>query len=171
MENRNDRLVMVDSCVFIEIILQQPLSAKCEDQLNLIRKQERKVCVSMEILYEIMIKIYEDIEEEIKERNPTLNNSSEKLRIQTLNGHLSILKKLLDGATVVSVSADYPEIRNKCNDIRVDNCIRGERDKINISTAIDNKCIEFVTKDSKIYEERKKIKAYSNNILEVYLIK
>lgn len=164
------RLVMVDSCILLEIILHQSLSSQCQDKINLIKQMNYKICVNMEILYEVMTSIHKNIDEDISNLNCTINDNEDNIRVQLFNGHISILKTLLNDAHLIGEGANYNEIRAKCNTLRIDNKIRANRDRTHIATAISNNCIEFVTKDRGIFEEKRAIKELSLGKLEISYI-
>jgi hypothetical protein len=158
---------MVDSCVFIEIILNQPNSILAE---NLIEEYNdcAKLGVTITILREVLLKIEKEIEnignqtyslEEYRTRN--VESKRKELYDQT--------EELLSKCFLINPYTEHENAYNftrGIDSVRFDDK-RADRDKKNIFAAMTQEFDYFITFDGAIKHEKNKIKGISRNKLEI----
>ncbi len=164
------KLVMVDSCVLLSAILEEGLTAKCQDSLNCyLKNNQYKLCFTPIVITEVINKIFKESEKELQDRRPTLNPFSEKIKWDNITSHLAAFSEISKNYKVLYFNeGDYLDVLDKTKKLRLG--INIDKDRINIATAISHNCSEFITIESNIWKERNAIQHISNGKLEIVRI-
>ena len=171
-----ERKIMVDACIFLEIILQQTLTAECEEEIQSIRNKKDILCVTPEIIHEIMKGIESGVEIDIESTDFVRPEKKEKRKRELFFNHLETFKRLLHLGGRILFLGDGLNPKtcfDECvEQIRLSGGPRGLWDRIHIASAISNKCVEFITKDGPIGNKgnRRAIRLLSGGKMEVILI-
>jgi len=174
IEKTEKEKVMVDSCVFLRILLDEAGTDKCQEELERIKEENKQMCVTLGIIYEIIKGLEEDIEKEVNTLNPIINQKREKIRRERLFDHLGTLRKLTQEGSILFLEdgKNPKETWEKCmTHLRIGGKNRGGWDRLHLAIAISNSCSEFITVDGSIKNEERNISSLSNNLLKVILIK
>src|SRR3989344_6330098 len=164
MENKE----MVDACVFLAAILDEPLTSKCNEYFKEI--PERKICITPIIIEEVIRKLREDVKKDDMTSKSTLTHKGKKIERDTLQAHLQVFFKLITSAELLLPRGNYQKYFEECKSLRLGDGIN-DMDQTNISLTIDNNCAEFVTTDKNIWEDSKKIKRINDSNINIRLIK
>ena len=166
MNSNKKDLVVIDSCIFEEIILEQPLTEKCQKAIQEIKDSKKQICITSIIIYEIIKRINEEVDKRNPESSFSLRASAKGYRKKDLERFLNAFKELAkDSKLIWAGGKNFKDILDNC-DLRIET-----NDRFNLAIAISNYCSEFITKDSGIKDEKRKIKEISKNRLMISFIK
>jgi len=166
------KLIILDSCVYLNIILEDNLSISCNEIINKIKEdKEVRGAITPIIIEEVIRKIREHIEEDKLVKNSKIKLKGDKIKKEILNSNLSLFFNLIKDFDFLlpKNTKEYQQILYECFTLRL-GYGRNDMDQINLSIAICNNCNKFITTEKNIYNERKKIKKISRNGMEIELI-
>jgi len=167
MENNpNSNFVFVDSCIIEEIIFMQPLYEKCQDVLRSLNENEKKLCFSPVVIFEITEEINSKSLKENPDNSAVRIDRAKKNRREALNKFLISFKTLCSKYELLWPESSFSSIYEKCSS----NSRIEPNDNLNLAIAISNGCASFLTKDQKIKDSEKGIKEISKNELKIIFI-
>ena len=139
--------VMVDSNIFLEILLEQSGTEKCENILNELKEDFANCFVTPIIIKEIMDKIEEEIN---SQREPSLITTKIKLKSNELSRLLFHFHRLVMGMSVDFPGKDFGNILCEC----MTRMHVGKRDKVNMAFALAGDFNFFITCDEALCKEQ-----------------
>jgi predicted nucleic acid-binding protein len=166
-------MILIDACVFIRILLQEPGSDDCEDYLNEINNRGDIICVTAGIIHEILKRIEEKVDSDAEKANAVQRTTYFKFRNDDLFSHLNALKGLLSEGKIIFMpeGKEGKRIFDSCMGLRFGKIENTHWDRFHLAFAISNNCSEFVTTDREIYDATKNIREVSiNNNLKITLV-
>ena len=163
----------LDSCIFLEIILQQ---TKWQEVTKLL--EGYKPCslfyINPQIIREVFFRIEETITENFKNNNRYFNETASQVReINTMRKEFYIhFENLLQFCKLITVDdecEDISRIRQGVEKLKF-NTQECDMDKTHLITAISRRMDFFITLDKSIIQEGGKINGISNGKLNVVSI-
>jgi predicted nucleic acid-binding protein len=145
MDKYYGKKVMIDSNIFLEVLLEQGGTDKCKEILNGLKESHANLFVTPIIIREIMDKIEEANN---PQREPSLRAIKVKLKSDGWGRLLFHFHKLIAGMTVDFPGKDFGSILSECMTyMRV-----GEKDTIHVASALAGNFDLFLTCNEKLYK-------------------
>ncbi|MDP3987084.1 MAG: hypothetical protein Q8P81_02550 [Nanoarchaeota archaeon] len=170
MEERG--LVVFNSCVYLNIILQEGLHNQCNDEVDKIMGDESiQGAITPVIIEEVISRIRKAAEEDDSVINSIRKEVSKELEERNLNSNLELFFSLIKGFELITPKdkKEYHKISQKLANLRLGPG-RNNMDRINLAISINNKCNNFITTEKNIHGEKKRIMFESKDSMNIKLI-
>jgi len=169
MESGEIPIICIDSCIFLEIILEQPRCEKCRDYLNNLVSKKDNICTTPIVVQEVMRILFKEVGKRNDDRDFARSDMQNLYQRKGMDRFLSVFGQFMQGMFIIfPKTANFNTIHETCNH-RLH--LEEPNDILNISIAIDNNCTAFATLEEDIFNDKNTIKKITSNSLKVQYIK